>query len=200
MAATAAVVGHCWPLYTGFQGGMGLGSASFILLYLSPVSFLLLVPAFVVWYLAFRHRYRAAAATALTAPVALWITGSPIPRRILLGRRVKEPQIEHMRFANGSEVYIRAAYHTADAVRGIDADYLMVDEYQDIASGDLPILEETLSHSEHRRVLLTGTPKSVDNHLEDAFNRSTAYEWRVPCSCSLSVFLDDKCQYFTFRG
>ena len=79
VAATAAVAGHCWPLYTSFQGGMGLGSASFILLYLSPVSFLLLVPAFVVWYVVFRHRYRAAAATALTAPVALWITGSPTP-------------------------------------------------------------------------------------------------------------------------
>jgi glycerol-3-phosphate acyltransferase PlsY len=79
VAATAAVAGHCWPLYTRFQGGMGLGSASFILLYLSPISFLLLVPAFGVWYLVFRHRYRASAATALTAPVALWITGNPMP-------------------------------------------------------------------------------------------------------------------------
>lgn len=80
VAATAAVAGHCWPLYTRFQGGMGLGSASFILLYLSPLSFLLLVPAFAVWYLVFRrHRYRAAAATALTAPLSLWATGSPLP-------------------------------------------------------------------------------------------------------------------------
>jgi glycerol-3-phosphate acyltransferase PlsY len=80
VAATAAVAGHCWPLYTGFQGGMGLGSASFILLYLSPLSFLLLVPAFAVWYLVFRrHRYRAAAATALTAPASLWVTGNPLP-------------------------------------------------------------------------------------------------------------------------
>jgi len=63
VAATAAA-GHCWPLYTQFQGGMGLGCASFILLYLSPLSFFLLVPAFAVWYLVFRrHRYRAAAAT-----------------------------------------------------------------------------------------------------------------------------------------
>jgi glycerol-3-phosphate acyltransferase PlsY len=79
LAATAAVAGHCWPLYTRFQGGMGLGSASFILLYLSPLSLLLLVPAFAVWYLVFRHRYRASAATALTAPFALWITGNPVP-------------------------------------------------------------------------------------------------------------------------
>jgi glycerol-3-phosphate acyltransferase PlsY len=79
LAATAAVAGHCWPIYTRFQGGMGLGSAAFILLYLSPLSLLLLVPTFAVWYLVFRQRYRASAATALTAPVALWITGNPVP-------------------------------------------------------------------------------------------------------------------------
>ncbi len=80
VAATAAVAGHCWPLYTRFQGGMGLGSASFVLMYLSPLSFLLLVPAYPVWYLVFRrHRYRAAAATALSAPVALWLTRNPLP-------------------------------------------------------------------------------------------------------------------------
>jgi glycerol-3-phosphate acyltransferase PlsY len=79
VAATAAVAGHCWPLYTRFQGGMGLGCASFILLYLSPLSFFLLVPAFLVWYLLSRQQYRAAAATALTAPVSLWLTGNPWP-------------------------------------------------------------------------------------------------------------------------
>jgi len=118
---------------------------------------------------------------------------SPLIRRILLGARPKKWKVTHMRFINGSEVYIRAAFHSADAVRGIDADYLLVDEYQDIAGGDLPILEETLSHSQHRRVFLTGTPKSIDNHLEDAFGRSTANEWRVPCQCGRQVFLDEKC-------
>jgi glycerol-3-phosphate acyltransferase PlsY len=79
VAATAAVAGHCWPL-TCFQGGMGLGCASFILLYLSPLSFFLLVPAFGLWYVIFRrHRYRAAAATALTAPFSLWATDNPLP-------------------------------------------------------------------------------------------------------------------------
>ena len=32
VAAATVIVGHCWPLYTRFEGGMGLGSASFILL------------------------------------------------------------------------------------------------------------------------------------------------------------------------
>ncbi len=121
------------------------------------------------------------------------ILESPAIGRYLLGKRLREPQVNHMRFCNGSEVYIRSAYHTADAARGIDADFLLVDEYQDIAGGDLPVLEQSLNHSVHRRVVLTGTPKTIDNHLEDAFNLSTANEWRVPCECGESVFLDDKC-------
>ena len=54
-------------------------------------------------------------------------------------------------------------------------------------------LEEALSHSRHRKVFLTGTPKSIDNHLEDVFNRSTAHEWRVPCACGQDVLLDEEC-------
>src|SRR5690606_23697317 len=115
---------------------------------------------------------------------------SPVIRRILIGKNGQKPQIGHMQFRNRSEVFIRAAYHSGDAVRGIDADYLLIDEFQDIADGDLPVLEETLSHSQHRRVFLTGTPKSVDNHLEQVFSRSTAHEWLVPCLCGHQVFLD----------
>jgi hypothetical protein len=137
-----------------------------------------------------RHDQASVFAKSRLRPV---ISDSPVVRRILIGKRARDPQVNHMRFRNGSEIYIRAAFHSADAVRGIDGDYLLIDEYQDIAGGDLPILEETLSHSKHRRVFLTGTPKTVDNHLEDAFNRSTAYEWRVSCECGESVFLDEKC-------
>jgi len=68
------------------------------------------------------------------------ISESPVVRRMLLGKRTRDLQVNHLRFANGSEVYIRAAFHSADAVRGIDGDFLLVDEHQDIAGGDLPIL------------------------------------------------------------
>ena len=63
------------------------------------------------------------------------IEGSPVIRRVLLRKKGRKPQVMNQRFANGSEVYVRAAYHTADAVRGLDADVLIVDEFQDIAAG-----------------------------------------------------------------
>jgi hypothetical protein len=119
---------------------------------------------------------------------------SPWIRRVLLGRRPPKLGVRNLRFANGAEVYIRAAYHSADAARGIDADLLVVDEYQDIAGGDLPVLEEALSHSNLRRVILAGTPKAVDNHLESGFSQSTACEWLVACSqCGNAVRPDERC-------
>jgi hypothetical protein len=121
------------------------------------------------------------------------IFDSPAVRKILLGRTDRRPQVFNMRLANNSKIYVRAAFHNPDPVRGIDGDFLFLDEYQDIAHGGLGVLEESLSHSPHRRVVITGTPKDVSNHLEDAFNRSTAQEWRVPCACGEHVFLDENC-------
>jgi hypothetical protein len=117
---------------------------------------------------------------------------SPLLRRALIGEG-RRPQVMNLRFRNGTEVNLRAAFHSADAARGLDADVLVVDEFQDIAPGDLPILEECLSHSPLRREILTGTPKLVDNHLEAVFRQSTACQWQVPCpACRRGVILDER--------
>jgi hypothetical protein len=122
------------------------------------------------------------------------IEGSPVIQRVLLGKKGRKPRVMNLRFKNRSEVYVRAAYHTADAVRGLDADVLIVDEFQDIATGGLPVIEETLSHSQIAKLILTGTPKSIDNHLEAVYSQSTAYEWQVPCrECQMHVILDESC-------
>lgn len=119
---------------------------------------------------------------------------SPLIRRVLVGKSVRKLPVMNLRFANSSEVFIRAAYHSADSVRGIDADILLVDEFQDIADGNLPVLEETLSHSSHRKLVLTGTPKTIDNHLEIIFRQSTACEYKVPCDrCHHDLILDERC-------
>jgi len=121
------------------------------------------------------------------------IEQSPLLRRSLLGSRNRRPQVLNIRFANESQLYIRAAFHSADAVRGLSADLLLIDEFQDIAAGDLPVLQETLSHSAQPRIIITGTPKLIDNHLESVFRKSTACEWLVPCAgCHKEVALDER--------
>lgn len=122
------------------------------------------------------------------------IKESPIVRRALLGRRTRKLAVLDMDFVNGSRVNIRAAFMSADAARGLDADMLLIDEFQDVADGNLPVLEETLSHSTFRREILTGTPKTVDNHLERVFRQSRACEYQVPCRrCDVDVLLDEQC-------
>lgn len=119
---------------------------------------------------------------------------SPLIRRTLLGRGAQRRRVMDLRFANGSQLFIRAAYHSADAARGISADLLLVDEFQDIAAGDLPVLQETLSHSADGRTVLTGTPKLVDNHLDGMFAQSTANKWTIDCrGCGKPVILDERC-------
>ena len=86
---------------------------------------------------------------------------SPLIRRTLLGRRSRRLKVTNMQFANGSTLFVRAAYHSADACRGISSSLLMVDEFQDMAAGDLPVLQETLSHA--RR------PHGLNRHAERRF-------------------------------
>nr|MBC8867949.1 phage terminase large subunit family protein [Planctomycetota bacterium] len=116
---------------------------------------------------------------------------SPIIRRALLGRGERRPQVMNMQFANGSTLFVRAAFHSADSCRGLSAGLLLVDEFQDMAAGDLPVLQETLSHAENGRAILTGTPKSIDNHLEAMFLQSTVNERTTGCGdCGKGAVVD----------
>ena len=109
------------------------------------------------------------------------IVDSPLIRQALGLRKNARLKQKHLQFPNGSEVYARAAFHSGDATRGISADILICDEYQDLADGDLPVLQETLSHARRPITILTGTPKLVTNHLEAAFCQSTANQWTIRC-------------------
>lgn len=81
-----------------------------------------------------------------------------------------------------SQIDLRHAYLTADRTRGIPADLLAIDEIQDIIQDNIPVMEECLSHSEHRLQIESGTPKTLDNPLEQRWQEdSTQKEWVIPC-------------------
>ena len=120
------------------------------------------------------------------------ISGNPLLASVLLGTKGRVLDPMNMRFKNNSELSIRSAFHNADAARGQSADVLLLDEFQDIASGDLPVLMETLSHSTRKQVVITGTPKHIENHLEGVFAQSSACEWLIPCECGKDIRLDEQ--------
>jgi hypothetical protein len=87
-------------------------------------------------------------------------------------------------FPNHSTITLGSVYYEADRMRGIPADLVNIDEFQDIISKNIPVIEESLSHSrpEYRYFWGAGTPKSLDNPIEIYWDRfSTQNEWTVPC-------------------
>lgn len=96
-------------------------------------------------------------------------------------------------FNNFSKVTLRNAFLNADRTRGIPAYMLELDEFQDLLSDNIPVIEQCTSHAPEnlKQFVYAGTPKSLDNNIE--FYRSgvargkslsTQGEWAVPCdSC-----------------
>jgi hypothetical protein len=120
------------------------------------------------------------------------IEQSPVLRK-LLWRKKRPMPVSEITFDNGSRVFIRAAFNSADANRGVSADELLVDEYQDMAPNSLAVLNETLSHSPQPMTIVAGTPKWIENHLETAFLESTAKTWQVACpGCGQLTALNEK--------
>ena len=73
LTATAAVIGHCWPLFAQFRGGMGLATAGGGILSLNPLGFLICLGLLIFLVLVVRHSARASVfAGILMAPI-LWV-------------------------------------------------------------------------------------------------------------------------------
>jgi len=97
----------------------------------------------------------------------------------MLSQNVFEKQ-----FLNFSKIVLRNAFLNADRTRGVPANALLLDEFQDILSDNIPVIEQCTSHSpeELKRFIYSGTPKSLDNNIEYYRGQlSTQGEWVVPC-------------------
>jgi Predicted membrane protein len=73
LTATCAVIGHCWPLFAQFRGGMGLATTAGAFLAVSPLAFLICFGLLVLIVLIIRHSARASVAAGILAAPALWL-------------------------------------------------------------------------------------------------------------------------------
>jgi len=86
------------------------------------------------------------------------------------------------RAINRSGITLRYAFLNADRCRGLSADSVILDEFQDLLLDTIPVIEEAASHSAFKYFIYAGTPKSLDNPIEHYWSTfSTRNEWAVPC-------------------
>ena len=120
------------------------------------------------------------------------LKGSPALRVALLDGDKKVTATDWL-LANGSHLYLRAAYRNADASRGLSATMVIFDEAQDLAPDAIPVICETMSHARHKRIIISGTPKLIQNPLEAAYARSSRKEWVVNCpKCRAECVPDER--------
>ena len=138
------------------------------------------------------------------------IRGSPVIKENFLTTQTKD-QITYKELSNGSKIYLRSAFHTADSVRGISADMTVLDEVQDILSDHISVIEQSMGHSlakwKSMRTrfpslpmhlfnckLYAGTPKSIENTMEKYWSQSSQSEWIIQCQhqgCKRYNYLDE---------
>ncbi len=75
LTAAFVVIGHCWPVFAQFRGGMGLACAGGGLLAINPLSFLIAAAILVTLVLITRHPARASVFTGILAAPAFWFLG-----------------------------------------------------------------------------------------------------------------------------
>lgn len=110
-----------------------------------------------------------------------WIDDSPTIQKYFQSSAVSK-QVFEKSFTNGSIGFLRSAFLNADRTRGISSDQLFLDEIQDILISNVPVIVETLSHSAYGWKIFAGTPKTLENTIEQYWQLSSQCEWLVPCT------------------
>lgn len=105
---------------------------------------------------------------------------SPLIERIY-SRGGRVDNVFEKQLSNGSRIVLRSSFTDPRAIRGISADLVAIDEVQDIKYDHIPVIHETLSHSDYKMKLYAGTPKTRDDTLDRLWNRSTQTEWMFKC-------------------
>jgi glycerol-3-phosphate acyltransferase PlsY len=75
LTAGAAVIGHCWPVFAGFRGGMGLACAGGSLLAVHWFSALIGLGILIALVLSVKHSARASVFTGVLLAPAYWLFG-----------------------------------------------------------------------------------------------------------------------------
>lgn len=73
IGACAAVIGHCFPVYVGFKGGVGLAASAGALVIISPWLLVAVGLSILLLWLLSRNMYAGTAFAALLTPLYAWL-------------------------------------------------------------------------------------------------------------------------------
>jgi glycerol-3-phosphate acyltransferase PlsY len=73
LTAAFAVIGHCWPVFAQFRGGMGLATAGGTSLAVNPLTFFISLGLLILLVLVIRHSARASVFTGILVAPVLWL-------------------------------------------------------------------------------------------------------------------------------
>lgn len=104
-------------------------------------------------------------------------------------------QVKSRSLANGSYATFRSCYLDTVGIRGISADFLNIDEIQNISAQNIPIIQscQDASRPDRKSTLMSGTPLSTMNIAYKMYKETTMFEWLVRCDyCNHWNYLDEK--------
>ena len=114
--------------------------------------------------------------------VPLFSTSTPFVKDFISKKDGAKVSVTDITLTNYAYIALRSLYNdSVDSTRGLSNDIVCYDEVQDIVKDNIPVVNETLSHSflvdpetgKRGRVIYTGTPKSRDNTIEHLWQSST---------------------------
>ena len=85
--------------------------------------------------------------------------------------------ISRIPFSNGSLLYLYSAWGDFDAIRNIPADFIAIDEVQDVQAEAIPVIESAMSHSKHRKIIMVGTASESGSQFDQLWQLSDMKEW-----------------------
>jgi glycerol-3-phosphate acyltransferase PlsY len=77
IAAIAALIGHCYPIWLNFKGGKGVATAAGIFLVLSPLAFLGSITLFLLVAIFWRYISLASLSAAAAMPLLIYLLWAP---------------------------------------------------------------------------------------------------------------------------
>lgn len=107
------------------------------------------------------------------------IDNSPF-RSFFTNRGVSSNVLERS-LPNESALFFGYAFLSADRLRGLTAEKTVIDEVQDFDMSHLPVITEIMSATDWRIQQFFGTPKTLDNTIQQLWEQSSMGEWVIKC-------------------